>query len=259
MTGRPRVAQRLETEIEALIRAERRKPGDRLPSERDLVQRFGASRSSLREAIGSLVHRNLIEVRKTGIFVAEPTARVWVAKTIDTPLSALVAGHAGYGQDVLEVRRALEGTAAEHAARRADPAAQARILARLQEMEAHDGAADPGARAHYDAAFHLAIAEASNNAILHQVMTSLFGLLQNSIRQTLEKIYLAPRTAEALARQHRAIYEAIVAGDPTTARTISDAHLAFVETSVRDADADLARRARARAAHILTAPEGGAP
>lgn len=252
MTARPSVAQRLEQEIEALIRAEGRKPGDRLPSERDLVQRFGASRSSLREAIGALVHRNMVVVRKTGIFVSQPAPLSWAAEAIKAPLSALVAAQPAYGQDVLEVRRALEGAAAQLAAERADPAAKQRILARLEAMEAHDGSLDPGEQARLDAAYHLAIAEASNNAILHQVMASLFDLLSNSIRETLEKIFLAPRIAEALARQHRAIYDAIVAGDGPAARTISDAHLEFVRASLREAHDDRARQARAQAAQMLT-------
>ncbi|MFT3690805.1 FCD domain-containing protein [Paenirhodobacter sp.] len=245
MTARPRVAERLEQQIEALIRSDSLQPGDRLPSERDLAQRLGASRSSLREAIGRLVHRNLVEVRQTGIVVAEPVPQSWAAEAISAPLSALVAAQPAYGRDVLEVRRALEGAAAQLAAERADPVARQQILACLEAMEAHDGTSDPSEQAHLDAAFHLAIAKASNNAVLHQVMASLFDLLSTSIQQTLEKIFLVPRIADTLARQHRAIYDAIAAGDADAARAVSDTHLEFVAVSLREADEDLARKARA--------------
>ncbi|HEY0274450.1 MAG TPA: FCD domain-containing protein [Paenirhodobacter sp.] len=249
---RLRVAQRLEQEIEALIQTQGLKPGDRLPSERALAVTLAASRASLREAIGLLVHRKIVEVRKAGIIVAQPLPQAWAEEAIGTPLTMLVAEQIGYGHDVMEVRSALEGTSAYYAALRADEPARRRIRERLEAMEATYGHGDPRDQARLDAAFHLAIAEASNNAILRHVMSSLFGLLQNSISQSLEKLYLMPRTAEGLAQQHRALYEAIVAGDAEGARGVSDAHLKFVETSIRQIDDDLARKVRARAAHITS-------
>ncbi|RWR15576.1 FCD domain-containing protein [Paenirhodobacter populi] len=245
---RLRVAERLEKEIEALIPNKGLKPGDRLPSERTLAQTMNASRASLREAIRQLVARQIIEVRKTGIFVAQPLPQTWAEEAIGTPLSALVAEHVGYGHDVMEVRTALEGTAAYYAALRADDTARRRIRERLEEMEATYGNGDAREQARRDAAFHLAIAEASNNAILRHVMSSLLGLLQNSISQSLEKLYLLPRMAEGLAQQHRALYDAIVAGDAEAARGASDTHLTFIENSIRQIDDDLARKDRARAA-----------
>ena len=107
------------------------------------------------------------------------------------------------------------------------------------------------AEAHADAAFHLAIAHASRNAVLTHVMSSLFGLLHTSISQTREKIYAVPRTFEELSAQHRAIMERIVAGDAEGARDAADVHLEFVRTTVRRVEDDLARAERAAAAPDL--------
>ncbi|MFI0395069.1 FCD domain-containing protein [Paracoccus jiaweipingae] len=246
--SRQRVSDRAEAEILALIEKRGLKPGARLPSERALSDMLGASRTSLREAIGRLATRGVVEVRKTGLVVAQPQPDNWVQATISAPLAALVTTQTGYGHDVMEIRHALEGAAAYYAALRADDAARARIRTRLEAMQASHGGASPMDEARLDADFHLAIAEASNNAVLYQVMSSLFGLLQSSISESLEKLYLVPQTFEALSRQHQALYQAIAAGDADRARDASDAHLRFVETTIRQIDADLARKARASAA-----------
>lgn len=243
---RQRVTDRVETEIEDMVRKSGLKPGDRLPSERALSQQLDASRTSLREAIGRLAARGVVEIRKSGLVVGQPLPDAWVRDTISMPLVPLMAGHSGYGLDVMEIRHALEGTAAWYAALRADDAARARIHHRLLAMS-HDGS-DPAEEARLDAAFHLSIAEAADNAILHQVMSSLFGLLQASISDSLVRLHRVPQIAENLALQHREIYEAIAAGDAPRARKASDAHLDFVETTMRKIDDDLARKARAEAA-----------
>ena len=245
---RKSVSSRVEAELERMILARRLRPGDRLPSERALSEKLGASRTALREAIGRLAARGRVEVRKTGLIVAEPDARVWAQETIAAPLAPLLALDRDYGHDVMEIRMALEGTAAYHAALRADAAARARIRAALDVMSAGDAPDDPVAEARNDAAFHLAIAEASENAVLYQVMSSLFGLLESSISESREKLYQEPQMVGALYRQHLALSDAIAAGDPQAARAASDAHLNFVETTIRQIDEDLARKARASAA-----------
>lgn len=260
MTGpkapRNRVSARVEAEIERMIAARRLAPGDRLPSERALSERLGASRTSLREAISRLAARGRVEIRKTGLIVAQPDsgagsrpdAGAWAQETIAAPLAPLLALHRGYGHDVMEIRQALEGTAAYHAALRADDAAKARIRAALGTMTASEPPDDPVAEARSDADFHLAIAAASENAVLYQVMSSLFGLLESSISESREKLYQQPDMVEALYRQHLALCEAIARGDAEGARAASDAHLSFVETTIRQIDQDLARKARASAA-----------
>jgi len=244
------VAERVESAIEALIREHGLSPGDRLPTERDLAAMLGASRNSLREALTRLAARERITLRKGGNLVANPPAspaQAWTQATIAAPLASIIGADSGFGHDVLEVRDGLEGQAAYYAALRAGPDDLATIRARFDAMAACHGQGDAAADARCDAAFHLAIAEASHNAVLRSVMASMFDLLQASISQSLARLYTVPHTAERLLDQHARLRDAIVAGDADAARRASDDHLAFVARTVRAIDDDAARRGRAAA------------
>ncbi|MBT3070315.1 FCD domain-containing protein [Rhodomicrobium sp. Az07] len=256
-----RVSECAEAMIETFIEDHGLRPGDRLPSERALAEMAGVSRASLREAVGRMAARKRVTVRKSGIVVAGPPvaapAAAWAKDTISTPLAPLVAFNSGYSHDVLEIRQALEGTAAYFAALRADADDKARIREAFEAMRESHGAGAPMEEARKDAAFHLAIAEASHNAVLRQVMSSMFGLLQVSISQSLEKLYTVPQTFDALSQQHRALIETIEAGDAERARQVSDRHLRFVESTIKRIDDDLARKARSSAARSTALQDKG--
>jgi DNA-binding FadR family transcriptional regulator len=76
-------------------------------------------------------------------------------------------------------------------------------------------------------------------------MRGLFDLLQNSISHNLDKLYTIPRVFDPLKEQHQALMQAVLDGDPETARLAAQAHLVFVEESLKSIDADEARKARA--------------
>ena len=244
-TPAPRVTDRVEQAIEAMIEERGLSVGDRLPSERALSDMLGASRNSLREALMRLAARGRVTIRKGGNIIAEPAATRWTNTTINDPLTPVVAGNPGFGQDVLEVRRGLEGQAAYHAALRATPE-DIDVIRRCVETlaEAHE-TGDAAAESHADAAFHLAIADASHNAVLRSVMSSMFGLLQSSISESLDKLYMVPRTFERLSQQHQTLVDTIAAGDAEAARRASDHHIEFVTETIREIDEERARRERA--------------
>lgn len=249
-TSSQRVADRVEQAIEMLIVERGLSPGDRLPTERDLALLLGASRNSLREALTRLAARHRIALRKGGNLVANPPAppaQAWTHATIAAPLAAIVGADSGFGHDVLEVRDGLEGQAAYYAALRAGPDDLARIGACFDTMAASHGRGDAAADARCDAAFHLAIAEASHNAVLRSVMASMFDLLQASISRSLDRLYTVPHTADRLLEQHARLRDAIAAGDADAARRASDDHLAFVARTMRAIGEDAARRDRAAA------------
>jgi GntR family L-lactate dehydrogenase operon transcriptional regulator len=81
--------------------------------------------------------------------------------------------------------------------------------------------------------------------VLLQVMRGLFDLLQTNISQSRHKLFQSPRTFAPLLAQHRALRDAILAGEAQRARDAAHAHLAFVHTSLRSLDEDEARSARA--------------
>ncbi len=253
-TPQQRVTDRVEQAIEMLIDERALAVGDRLPSERALAEMLGASRNSLREALMRLAARGRVTIRKGGNIIADPGETRWTSATIAEPLTPVVAGNPGFGHDVLEVRRGLEGQAAYHAALRAAPDDIAAIRACFDRLADDHASGDAVAEAHADAAFHLAIADASHNAVLRSVMASMFDLLQSSISQSLDKLYIVPRTFERLSEQHQALVEAIASGDADAARLASDTHLEFVAHTIRTIDEERARIERAETFRRTTSP-----
>ncbi|ABS69154.1 FCD domain-containing protein [Xanthobacter versatilis] len=235
--------RKLSDEIEALIAEGGLQTGARLPSERKLAADFGVSRSRLREAIQQLTSRGILTARQGGgTFVAATLSPSSLDKAL-SPLSSLARMEPGYWQDVMEIRKSLDGDTAYCAALRAGDEDRARLTAAFERLLKAEGA-DEATQAGADAAFHMAVAEASHNAVLRQVMAGLFDVLQHSISASLEKLYRLPRTAHALEDQHRLIFEAVVEGRADDARDAALRHLDFVEDSLRLIEDAAARERR---------------
>lgn len=240
----PRLADQIADKLGAIISARGLKVGDRLPAERKLSEELQVSRSSLREGIQRLASRGILVSRVGGgTYVARP-AEIWSTDAIVSPLESLMLGDPEYRFDVLEIRHALDGAAAWHAASRATDEDKARLRDSFEHMIAMHASDDPMAEARADAAFHLTIAEASHNLVLLQVSRALFDLMQVNISQNLEKLYTLPKVFEPLSAQHRELLDAIVAGDAARARDAANLHISFVHTSLKTIDEDEARRAR---------------
>lgn len=235
-----RLSDQIAEQLETMIATQGLKHGDRLPAERQLAEQLEVSRPSLREAIQKLISKGLLVSRAGGGTFVQSAPQNHCAD----PLVALFRDNPEYRFDVLEIRHAMDGNAAWYAALRATEADKANIRARFDEMIALHGSDDPMDEAHADAAFHLSIVEASHNLVLLHVMRGLFELLQNSISHNLDKLYTIPRVFDPLKEQHRELMEAVVASDPERARKAAQEHLAFVEDSLKDIDADEARKVR---------------
>lgn len=236
-----RLPDRIARELEQMIAAGTLQPGARLPAERQLAERMGVSRPSLREAIQKLASKGLLHSRQGGgTFVSAS-----LSSGLTDPLMRVLEQHPGARFDVLEVRHGLEGQAAYYAALRATDADRKRIRERFERMSRlHVEGDDPLAEARADADFHLSIAEASHNIVLLHVMRSLFSVLQNSIRHSLDKLYTLPRLFESLSSQHEQMMRCILAGDPDAARHAAQAHLVFVEESLQGIEEEQARHER---------------
>ncbi len=245
-----RASDRAAAQLQALITRRGLQPGDRLPAERALALELSVSRPALREGIARLASQGLLVSRGGGgTFVQAPAPAPAAAQrgmgAALAPYLPLFQDDPEYRFDVLEIRHALEGATAWHAAQRATDADRARIVAAFEAMLAAHGHDDPAGEARADAAFHLSIAEASHNLVLLQVMRGLFELLQSNISQNREKLYTSPRTFEPLSLQHREMMDAVLAGDPERARNAAQDHVEFVHGSLKSLDEDEARRARA--------------
>jgi len=246
-----RVADVILAQIETMILEGSFIPGQRLPSERELARDFGVSRPSLREALQRLVAKGLLTSRQGGgTYVSER-----IGSTFSDPLLELIGSHAEFHYDLLEFRHGLEGLSAHYAALRSTEADKQNLQDRFDALVATYPLMQPETEAKADAAFHLAIAEAAHNAILLHSMRGLFTVLQRSIVDSLAVLLRREASHDALYDQHKALLDAILAGDPQSAQERSHEHLAFIEESLLESSRHKTRVQRAlRRVHSRSGP-----
>lgn len=208
--------QRLAAEIQALITAGEFNPGERLPSERALAERFEVSRTSVREAIIALELQRAVEVRGgSGIYVCPPSISVAVPKYV--PLS-------GPGPfELLRARCLVEsGIAALAAVTRKDSDID-RIFAALTDMRdtMHDKALNEAA----DREFHQRIAESTGNSVLLQMVVAMWDHATGPLWVRADEHFHTPELRTASLADHQRIFEALLARDAAAARSAMQAHL----------------------------------
>ncbi|MCC5986633.1 MAG: FCD domain-containing protein [Pararhodobacter sp.] len=217
-------------QIELLILRGLLRPGERLPGERDLAERMGVSRPSLREALAELQERGLLVARAgAGVYVAD-----MLGSAFSESLIALLSRHDEAVSDYVGFRRDLEGMAAERAARFGSDTDLKVIDAVFSKMEAAHAKRNPADEAELDAEFHLAIIEASHNIIMLHMMRAMFDLLRAGVFYNRQQLFRQRTTREALLEQHRAINAGIQARDAQEARRAAEAHMSFVQTKLSD-------------------------
>ena len=215
-------------QIEGLILRGILRPGERLPSERELSERMQVSRPSLREALADLQDRGLLTSKAgAGVYVAEV-----LGSAFSPALVTLFATHDEAVFDYISFRRDMEGLAAERAARLASDTDLKVINAIFEKMEAAHQKRNPSDEAHLDADFHLAIIEASHNMIMLHMMRSMFELLREGVFYNRTVMFKQRMTRDALLDQHRAINQALQNRDPEGARAAIETHLSFVESAL---------------------------
>lgn len=230
----------LSERLTALIRQEGLRPGDRLPAERRLAELLNSSRSSLREVLRGLVQSGTLSTRPgSGHYLQTPPLLL-----SHSPITNLIDKNPSYWHDIMEIRRALEAEAAYQAALRATDADRAELTSHSSLIARTHEAQNPQADAKADATLHLLIAKASHNFILLHIMTGLFEILASSISLSLEKLYTRPKTFKTISRQHHALLNAIIAGQPDQARKATLLHLDFVTATLRQIEDDNARQHR---------------
>ncbi|MEJ6391796.1 FCD domain-containing protein [Gymnodinialimonas sp. 2305UL16-5] len=220
-----RLSQSVVKQIEQLILRGILRPGERLPSERELSERLGVSRPSLREAVAELQSRGLLATRAgAGIYVADV-----LGSAFSPALIQLFAAHEEAVFDYIAFRRDLESIAAERAAVHGSDTDLKVIDAILGKMEVAHRKRNPADEAELDAEFHLAIIEASHNVILLHMMRSTFDLLREGVFFNRQQMFKNRTTRDLLLDHHRAINEGIQARDAAAAKAAVVEHLDYVE------------------------------
>lgn len=225
-----RLSQAVVRQVELLILRGILRPGERLPSERDLADKLGVSRPSLREAVAELQDRGLLISRAgAGIYVAEV-----LGAAFSDALIRLLANHEEALFDYIAFRRDLEGLAAERAARLGSDTDLKVIDTVFARMETAHGKRNPADEARLDAEFHLAIIEASHNLVMLHMMRAMFDLLREGVFYNRQIMFRQRTTRAMLLDQHRAINSALQARDGPGARAAVERHLTYVEQALSD-------------------------
>jgi GntR family transcriptional repressor for pyruvate dehydrogenase complex len=215
--------------VRGLIEQGNLQPGDRLPTESVLVERLGVSRGALREAVRQLETLGLLTVEHgRGMFVAggddlSRCAQLFRSAMAVSPKDSL---------QFAEFRRIIECYAARRAAERATPADVAE-LERFLDLKDEGGLSAEGV--HWDWLFHRKLAELAGNQVLLNVMVVLQEMVVAGIAHTTR----APDADEVRRSHHlhRAIIDAVRAGDADAAEKAMNAHMdALVKTLKRLGD-----------------------
>lgn len=192
------------------------RPGDRLPTEREMAQQFGVSRVTVRDALRALEANGLVKVKvggQGGPYVCEPDIAL-LSDSFGTHLQLRGTTF----QELAEARLALETTAAHLAARRATPAD-------LEALEAaiHGPIQPPPAdAANASLDFHTALLIAAHN----QALLAMFRATRPLIQQAFDALHAQqPDMALAARKTHSELYVAIAAHDAERASSLMRAHL----------------------------------
>jgi len=219
-----KLSEEIVDQIKELISRGDLRPGQRIPSERELASFLGVSRPSVREAIMVLEAMGFLESRQGGGTYVRSLADV----TMADPLANMVERRDPRMLHALtEVRIGLETWSAYLAAKRAEDSE----IERLRELYAImvEQAASGGWDAEIDAQFHLTITAATHNTLQIHVLDTIQNLFQTTIMVALTEFYTKEGYIELLLNHHREIMEAIAAHDPERARDWMMEHLTLVE------------------------------
>jgi DNA-binding FadR family transcriptional regulator len=240
---RERLAERILRDLGERIATGELAPGQLLPAEAHLASHYGVSSRVVREALGALAARGLVEVRAGKGTVVRGVDSMALREFFDVALLADTRAL----WDLFETRKLIEVQIAELAARRATPGDIERCEDALHRLEAAADSETPEAYVIADIDFHQAIAAAAGNRML--------GLLLEGLREPMRKartrswqgrIRVGHEVEDQLA-MHRRILAAVKRHQPGAAASAMARHLDLAEVHLRAAEtAEPAPAGRAR-------------
>lgn len=222
-----RLYEQLVQQIEQRVVAGELRPGDKLPSERELAEQFGVSRTAVREAVKALREKGLVEVQLgRGTYITDSTSQA-----VRHSLGFMVKIGQGDGLiDLVQVRAIFEP---EIAAIAASMAADADLQALQKAVDAMDAALNDAERfVEADLEFHLALAGATRNSLIPLLINPIVDLL----REQRKRIFLVEGGPQRGQYHHKRILAAVQQRDPAAAREAMRAHLEQVRA---DSDATM--------------------
>jgi len=229
---KPRMSQEIAQKIQSLIRNGTLKPGDQLPKERELAERLGVGRGSLREGLNILEAMGFIEIRpREGSFVRDTSPRL-----AREPIQIMIEEEPDKLFELNEVRKWIDGQGAAIAAQRATPEDIEALWEVYHQMERIYQKGDYF-KAEYDwlySSFFRVLAQSTHNDLFYQLMRT-FGKMVKGTRAYVRNLFeREPRLAKRLLKQHRNIVEAIAAYDPVKAKRSVISHIDLIDRKIQE-------------------------
>lgn len=218
------ISSRIVEQVLSMIRSEGFKPGDKLPTERELSEAFQVGRSSVREAMKILEATGLVVTTNRGKYVSLP---------IEQPINTLDATRTTI-HEVFEARKLMEIELTALAAHRATQddikniGKTSKLLAESDEL--HEAYAA-------DLSFHKAVVDSAHNSVFSQIYSMVSGLLYQQYKVYLHIAYRQGTSsyAKQIAPDHERIFEAIKTRDSSAAKRAVRRHLNHAETQLLSA------------------------
>jgi GntR family transcriptional repressor for pyruvate dehydrogenase complex len=208
------VAQSIVEQVKELVLQGKLHPGQKLPSERELAEQLGAGRSSVREATSAMLAMGIIEIRPGEGAYVRPDFPQSMLDSVEW--SAFMLNQ--HSADLFEARVAIETSTAKLAASRATREDQDQLDRLVKQMAR---AATLEEFIDLDIEFHLTLAKASQNLVMHDILYGLHNLMRSSMLRVLE----STDRRELALEQHRSLCAAIGQGAADEAEQIMQTHL----------------------------------
>jgi len=223
-----KISEEIIEQFKSMLTKGELKPGDALPSERELADLIGVSRPPLREALNALQAMGFIEIKPRRKIIV----RSLVQGSFQDPIRVLIQEDLDKLFELLEIRQAMEGWAAYNAALRATPEDLQRLKSIVQTDQRNLKSGKDDAKT--DADFHVAISLAAHNTLFSHLIASFYHLLWDTQKMSRERIFRRKGNYRFIGQQHLRIFEAIRDRDAERAGKEAREHIAFVESEIRN-------------------------
>jgi GntR family transcriptional regulator, transcriptional repressor for pyruvate dehydrogenase complex len=230
-----RLYESIVKQIQKLILSGELQPGDRLPPERMLAEQLNVSRTAIREALRSLEMMGFLE-SKVGVGGGTYVKKITI-NNILSPFSQILLQNDDFIVELLEVRLFLEIEVARLAAIRRDEEDLKKIHEAIEEMESAIRRGETGLLG--DNAFHKALAVATSNTVLQQLLLLCGNLLELEREEHLSSSKTESKKALI---QHKKLAHAIEQGDDKRAQTIMRDHIHDISKTIKSNRANRAQQ-----------------
>ena len=207
------------------------KNGDKLPSERELSEQMGVSRTSIREALRVLETMGVVESRQgEGNFICSN-----VNKSLIEPLSLIFKLNNGSWEDVIELRQALELETVKFASKRVtkEEADEMKFIINKMEEEINNQNRNE-ILVNLDQKFHNKIASISKNYLIECLFLTSSNLFEEFIDDARRKIVNKYSDERVLLNQHKEIYNAIISNDSNLAYKKMEEHMNLIKENHKE-------------------------